>query len=96
MVRCMRGHAARVSSLSWNGPILSSGGRSVHRTNLLSLYLTIKFKNTKSIYRVIYFACLRFISRDSVILNHDVRIKEHVIDQLRYHQQEVLISCELF
>ena len=33
------------------------------------------------------------ISRDSVILNHDVRIKEHVIDQLRYHQQEVLISC---
>ena len=27
MVRTMRGHRARVSSLSWNGPLLSSGGR---------------------------------------------------------------------
>jgi len=26
-VRCMTGHRARVSSLSWNGPLLSSGGR---------------------------------------------------------------------
>ena len=26
-VRCMEGHRARVSSLSWNGPMLSSGGR---------------------------------------------------------------------
>eukprot|EP00316_Scyphosphaera_apsteinii_P008357 CAMPEP_0119346228 /NCGR_PEP_ID=MMETSP1333-20130426/107897_1 /TAXON_ID=418940 /ORGANISM="Scyphosphaera apsteinii, Strain RCC1455" /LENGTH=477 /DNA_ID=CAMNT_0007358727 /DNA_START=60 /DNA_END=1493 /DNA_ORIENTATION=- len=26
-VRCMAGHRARVSSLSWNGPLLSSGGR---------------------------------------------------------------------
>uniref|UniRef100_A0A6S9SZY3 CDC20/Fizzy WD40 domain-containing protein n=1 Tax=Chrysotila carterae TaxID=13221 RepID=A0A6S9SZY3_CHRCT len=26
-VRCMSGHRARVSSLSWNGPVLSSGGR---------------------------------------------------------------------
>lgn len=26
-VRCMCGHRARVSSLSWNGPLLSSGGR---------------------------------------------------------------------
>jgi cell division cycle protein 20 (cofactor of APC complex) len=26
-VRCMSGHRARVSSLSWNGPLLSSGGR---------------------------------------------------------------------
>jgi len=26
-VRCMNGHRARVSSLSWNGPLLSSGGR---------------------------------------------------------------------
>jgi len=26
-VRCMLGHRARVSSLSWNGPLVSSGGR---------------------------------------------------------------------
>jgi cell division cycle protein 20 (cofactor of APC complex) len=27
MVRCMSGHRSRVSSLAWNGPMLSSGGR---------------------------------------------------------------------
>jgi hypothetical protein len=27
LVRCMLGHHARVSSLAWNGPLVSSGGR---------------------------------------------------------------------
>jgi WD40 repeat protein len=52
-VRQMGGHTSRVSALSWNDNILSSGGR------------------------------------DSVILNHDVRARNHL--QFKYvgHQQEV-------
>ena len=52
-VRNLAGHAARVSSLSWNQHTLSSGGR------------------------------------DSVILNHDVRVREHITATLRGHEQEV-------
>lgn len=52
-VRRMSGHQARVGSLDWNGPVLSSGGR------------------------------------DSVILNHDVRMREHVVSRLTGHEQEV-------
>ena len=52
-VRTMNGHSARVSSLSWNGHILSSG------------------------------------SRDSTIVNHDVRIRDHNVACLEAHQQEV-------
>ena len=52
-VRNLGGHAARVSSLSWNQHILSTGGR------------------------------------DSLILNHDVRVREHVTATLRGHAQEV-------
>lgn len=52
-VRCLKGHAARVSALSWNGATLSSGGRDNH------------------------------------ILNHDVRIREHLTSTLRAHEQEV-------
>eukprot|EP00963_Diacronema_lutheri_P003842 scaffold287_cov337-Pavlova_lutheri.AAC.205 len=52
-IRSLRGHAARVSSLAWNGPLLCSGGR------------------------------------DSVIMQHDVRIREHVTATLRSHEQEV-------
>ena len=52
-IRNLQGHAARVSALSWNNHILSSGGR------------------------------------DSVILNHDVRVREHVTATLRGHDQEV-------
>ena len=52
-IRNLQGHAARVSSLSWNQHILSSGGR------------------------------------DSLILNHDVRVREHITATLRGHEQEV-------
>jgi cell division cycle protein 20 (cofactor of APC complex) len=52
-VRNLDGHAARVSSLSWNNHTLSTGGR------------------------------------DSIILNHDVRVREHVTATLRGHEQEV-------
>eukprot|EP00966_Prymnesium_polylepis_P129425 2993198-Prymnesium_polylepis.1 len=52
-VRSMDGHRARVSSLSWNGPLLSSGGR------------------------------------DSLIINHDVRMPEHKVGTLKGHTQEV-------
>lgn len=52
-VRNLTGHAARVSSLSWNQHTLSSGGR------------------------------------DSIILNHDVRVREHITATLRGHEQEV-------
>lgn len=52
-VRNLTGHAARVSALSWNQHILSTGGR------------------------------------DSLILNHDVRVREHVTATLRGHEQEV-------
>ena len=41
-IRNLNGHSARVSSLSWNQHILSTGGR------------------------------------DSLILNHDVRVREHM------------------
>ena len=52
-VRTLRGHNARVSSLSWNSNMLTSGGR------------------------------------DSVILNHDTRISNHLQQCLVGHQQEV-------
>lgn len=52
-IRNLSGHAARVSSLSWNNHILSSGGR------------------------------------DSLILNHDVRVREHITATLQGHEQEV-------
>jgi len=52
-VRSMSGHRARVSSLSWNGPLLSSGGR------------------------------------DSVVMQHDVRVADHKVGTLRGHAQEV-------
>ena len=52
-VRSMDGHSNRVSSLAWNGHMLSSGGR------------------------------------DSAIINHDVRIRDHHTATLEGHQQEV-------
>lgn len=52
-VRRMAGHSARVGSLAWNGPTLSSGGR------------------------------------DSRIINHDVRARDHIVSILRGHNQEV-------
>jgi WD40 repeat protein len=56
-IRTMYGHDARISSLSWNENILSSG------------------------------------SRDSYIINHDVRIKNDVISKLKGHKQEV---CNIY
>jgi cell division cycle 20, cofactor of APC complex len=56
MLRSMDGHTDRISSLSWNEHLLSSGGR------------------------------------DSVIVNHDVRIARHNVATLRSHSQEV---CQL-
>ncbi|KAH7294178.1 hypothetical protein KP509_28G059500 [Ceratopteris richardii] len=52
-VRRMSGHTARVGSLAWNGPTLSSGGR------------------------------------DSRIINHDVRARDHIASTLKGHSQEV-------
>jgi cell division cycle protein 20 (cofactor of APC complex) len=52
-IRNLDGHAARVSSLSWNNHTLSTGGR------------------------------------DSLIINHDVRVREHITATLRGHEQEV-------
>ncbi|KAJ3438226.1 cell division cycle 20 cdc20 fizzy -related [Anaeramoeba flamelloides] len=52
-LRSMKSHSARVSSLSWNQHILSSG------------------------------------SKDSTIINNDVRIHDHKISTLKCHQQEV-------
>jgi len=52
-VRTMDGHTGRVSSLSWNAHILSSG------------------------------------SRDTNVINHDVRIQQHLVSTLRGHEQEV-------
>jgi cell division cycle protein 20 (cofactor of APC complex) len=52
-VRTLNGHRDRVSSMSWNNYILSSG------------------------------------SRDSLILNHDVRVANNVISKLETHMQEV-------
>lgn len=52
-LRTMDGHYSRVSSLSWNRHILSSGGR------------------------------------DSLIINHDVRMQEHQVQRLTGHEGEV-------
>jgi cell division cycle protein 20 (cofactor of APC complex) len=52
-VRKMSGHNGRVSSLSWNGSMVSSAGR------------------------------------DSIILNHDVRLQQHVVSSYDGHKQEV-------
>jgi len=52
-VRSMDGHEARVSSMDWNGHILTSGGR------------------------------------DSQIIHHDVRIRDHQLSTWRGHDQEV-------
>jgi cell division cycle 20, cofactor of APC complex len=53
LIREMTGHSARVSSLSWNGDIVSSG------------------------------------SKDSLILNHDIRQRRNVVSRYCGHQQEV-------
>eukprot|EP00002_Diphylleia_rotans_P033672 TRINITY_DN7180_c0_g1_i2.p1 TRINITY_DN7180_c0_g1~~TRINITY_DN7180_c0_g1_i2.p1 ORF type:complete len:501 (+),score=97.83 TRINITY_DN7180_c0_g1_i2:269-1771(+) len=53
MVRTMGGHSSRVSALSWNNHIVSSGGR------------------------------------DTMILNHDVRISQHLVATMQHHTQEV-------
>jgi len=53
MVRKMTGHAGRISSLTWNGNILTSG------------------------------------SRDSKILNHDVRLAKPIVSIFEGHNQEV-------
>jgi len=53
LLRSMGGHGDRVSSLSWNSHVLSSG------------------------------------SRDSCIINHDVRVRDHNISTFKHHSQEV-------
>lgn len=53
LLRKLGGHSARIGSLAWNGPILSSG------------------------------------SRDSLIINHDVRVRDHLVSQFQGHSQEV-------
>uniref|UniRef100_A0A6S8FS00 CDC20/Fizzy WD40 domain-containing protein n=1 Tax=Aplanochytrium stocchinoi TaxID=215587 RepID=A0A6S8FS00_9STRA len=53
MLRSMNGHEDRISSLSWNDFILSSG------------------------------------SRDSAIVNHDVRVAQHKVSTFKGHEQEV-------
>lgn len=53
LVRTMQGHRSRVSSLSWNGSMVSSG------------------------------------SRDSLIINHDIRAPQHKVAELQGHSQEV-------
>ena len=53
LLRTLYGHENRVSSLSWNGCLLSSG------------------------------------SRDSNILNHDVRIQSHIVSKLTHHTSEI-------
>jgi len=52
-LRSMDGHSARVSSMSWNQHLLSTG------------------------------------SKDSTIVNHDVRVQGHAVSTLRGHDQEV-------
>lgn len=52
-LRSLKGHSARVGSLAWNGPILSTG------------------------------------SRDNLIINHDVRIRDHIVGTMEAHEQEV-------
>lgn len=54
LLRTMSGHTGRVSSLSWNGNLVSSAGS------------------------------------DSVILNHDVRLQQHVVSAYEGHKQEVV------
>jgi cell division cycle 20, cofactor of APC complex len=53
LLRTMDGHSKRVSSLSWNNHILSTG------------------------------------SQDATIVNHDVRVRDHVVSTLSAHRQEV-------
>lgn len=53
LIRTLKGHEERVSSLSWNGCLLSSG------------------------------------SRDSTIINHDVRMPFHIINKFTSHQGEI-------
>ena len=53
LIRTMQGHRSRVSSMSWNGSMLSSG------------------------------------SRDSIIINHDIRAPQHSVAELQGHSQEV-------
>lgn len=53
LLRTLSGHGGRVSSLSWNSYILSSG------------------------------------SKDTEIINHDVRSSNHIISRLKGHSQEV-------
>lgn len=48
----LKGHHARVGSLAWNGPILTTGGQ------------------------------------DGIIINHDVRMREHIFQTYRGHDQE--------
>jgi cell division cycle protein 20 (cofactor of APC complex) len=52
-LRSLKGHSARVGSLAWNGPILTTGGR------------------------------------DNLILNNDVRIRDHITERLEAHEQEI-------
>jgi cell division cycle protein 20 (cofactor of APC complex) len=52
-LRSMNGHDARVSSMDWNGHILSTGGR------------------------------------DSQIIHHDVRVRDHLVGSWVGHEQEV-------
>eukprot|EP00976_Prorocentrum_cordatum_P063704 1177189-Prorocentrum_minimum.AAC.2 len=52
-VRCLKGHAARVSAMSWNNHMLATAGR------------------------------------DTNILMHDVRIRDHLTARLESHEQEV-------
>jgi len=52
-VRTMGGHMARVSALSWNAHLVSSG------------------------------------SRDSLIINHDIRVARHHVSTMEHHTQEV-------
>ena len=50
-VRSMSGHMARVSALSWNSHLVSSGGR------------------------------------DSLIINHDIRVARHTVSLMEHHTQ---------
>eukprot|EP00253_Pinus_taeda_P034334 PITA_34334 len=53
MLRSLKGHHDRVGALSWNGPMLTTGGL------------------------------------DGIIINHDVRIRDHIVQTYRGHTQEV-------
>eukprot|EP00253_Pinus_taeda_P027712 PITA_27712 len=52
-LRALKGHHDRVGALSWNGPILTTGGR------------------------------------DGIIINHDVRTRDHIVQTYKGHTQEV-------